>query len=149
MDRDAAASLDARAGTGGASGSNADGPSDANVEAGDGSGDGCAALDVAIPAQAALAAYAVAANQLQARARSVEGKFLAVCNAINADLNLDTTRVSTTEACAVLRARVDAAVALPLLRCSRSALRNRWQAYTDLPRSSQQARTSFRSSAAP
>ena len=72
-------------------------------------GKGCDGLDVSASAQATVKAYADAAAKLNAKAVEVEGKFLAVCNAMNADLKLDTTKTTAAEACGILKARVDAA----------------------------------------
>jgi len=72
---------------------------------------GCNGLDVTASAQATVKAYADAAAKLKGKALEVEGKFLAVCNAMNADLMLDTSKTTAAEACAVLKTRVDAAAA--------------------------------------
>src|SRR5258708_2224731 len=70
---------------------------------------GCDGLDVTLQAQAVLKGYADAAAKLRTRALEVEAKFLAVCNAMNADLHLDTSKTTAAEACGVLKARIDQA----------------------------------------
>ena len=72
---------------------------------------GCDGLDVTVGAQAAVKAFSQAAVNLELRAKDVEARFLAVCNKMNADLGLDTTKTTASEACSVLKARVDSAVA--------------------------------------
>src|SRR5713101_8112416 len=70
---------------------------------------GCDALDVTVSAQAAVRAFADAATNLQIRAEAVEAKFLAVCNAMNKDLHLDSSKTTAAEACGILKARIDQA----------------------------------------
>ncbi|HUQ51989.1 MAG TPA: hypothetical protein VM692_07190, partial [Gammaproteobacteria bacterium] len=69
----------------------------------------CSGLDTSVRAQATLRAYAEAVTSLRDRAAEVEGKFLSVCNAINGDLGLDTSKTTAEQACGVLKQRIDAA----------------------------------------
>lgn len=69
----------------------------------------CSGLDTTVKAQATLRAYAESVTSLRERALEVEAKFLSVCNAINADLGLDTSKTTAAEACDILKKRVDAA----------------------------------------
>ena len=69
----------------------------------------CSGLDTSVRAQATLRAYAEAVTSLRTRALEVEAKFLSVCNAINADLGLDTSKTTAAEACGILKDRIDAA----------------------------------------
>ena len=66
----------------------------------------CSGLDVNVSAQATLKAFGQASSALKDAALEVEGKWLTTCNAINADLGLDTSKNSAKQACAVLNARV-------------------------------------------
>src|SRR4051812_37568081 len=59
----------------------------------------CSGLDTKLRAQATLRVYAEAVTSLRSRALDVEAKFLAVCNDINADLGLDTSKTTAAEAC--------------------------------------------------
>src|SRR5215216_7667947 len=69
----------------------------------------CNGLDTKVKAQATLRVYAEAVTSLRSRALEVEGKFLAVCNAINADLGEDASKTTAAEACGVLKKRINAA----------------------------------------
>ena len=69
----------------------------------------CSGLDTKVRAQATLRAYAEAVTSLRDRAAEVEGKFLTVCNAINSDLGLDSSKTTAQDACGVLKGRIDAA----------------------------------------
>src|SRR5450432_2608105 len=71
----------------------------------------CGGLDATSKAQATIKAYGEACGKLNTRAAEVEAKWLAVCNAINADLGEDATQTDTAMACAVLNKRVKAALA--------------------------------------
>ena len=70
---------------------------------------GCGGLDTTVQAEATLHAYSEATVKLRDRALEVEAQFAAVCNAMNADLGLDTSNDSAEAACGVLRARIDEA----------------------------------------
>src|SRR5690349_4081394 len=80
-----------------------------SADDGTGAPGSCNGLDTTVKAQASLRAYAEAVTSLRGRALEVEGKFLAVCNAINADLGLDASKKTAAEACGVLKKRIDAA----------------------------------------
>ncbi len=71
------------------------------------SGQGCNGLDRAhSEAQASLGAFADAANNFQLATATVEAKWLSVCNEINADLGLDTSKTTAQDACNVLGAYI-------------------------------------------
>lgn len=70
----------------------------------------CNGLDVSVKAQATVKAYGEAAGKLNTRAAQVEAKWGSICNAINAELGEDATQTDTAKACAVLNARVKAAL---------------------------------------
>ncbi len=72
---------------------------------------GCDGLDVTVAAQVTIKSFAQAATNLELRAKEVEAKFLAVCNAMNTDLGEDSSKTTAAEACGILKARVDKAVA--------------------------------------
>src|SRR5438132_9374114 len=72
---------------------------------------GCDGLDVTVAAQATIKSFSDAAANLELRAKQVEAKFLAVCNAMNTDLGEDASKTTAAEACGILKARVDTAVA--------------------------------------
>lgn len=68
---------------------------------------GCDGLDVkASKADATVKAFSTSAAALLAAANDVQAKWLAVCNAMNADLGEDTSKTSAGEACGVLAARI-------------------------------------------
>ena len=67
-------------------------------------------LDGNVSAQATLKAFGQASSALKDAALDVEAKWLATCNAINADLGEDATQTSASKACGVLNARVKKAV---------------------------------------
>jgi hypothetical protein len=56
--------------------------------------EGCNGLDTADQAQATVKAFADAVTALTTASAMVEAKWLTVCNEINADLGLDTTRAT-------------------------------------------------------
>src|SRR5437016_12431574 len=58
----------------------------------------CNGLDTGVQAQATIKAYGEAAGRLQAKAAEVEGKWLAVCNAMNKDLGEDSSKTTAKEA---------------------------------------------------
>ncbi|HYP77399.1 MAG TPA: hypothetical protein VER12_15620 [Polyangiaceae bacterium] len=66
----------------------------------------CSGLDANVSAQATVRAFGQAASALKDAALDVEAKWLATCNAINADLGEDSSKTSASQACAVLNARV-------------------------------------------
>src|SRR3954464_9547053 len=70
----------------------------------------CSGLDVNVSAQATLKAFGQASSALKDAALDVEAQWLSTCNAINADLGLDSSKKSAAEACAVLNARVKKAL---------------------------------------
>lgn len=70
----------------------------------------CSGLDATVSAQATLKAYAQATVAVNDAALNVEHKWLAVCNAINADVGEDSSKTTAAEACAVLNARVKSAL---------------------------------------
>lgn len=73
---------------------------------------GCTALSATTnKAQATLLAFSQAAADLNVAAGTVQAKFLSVCNSINAELGLDTTKTTADTACAVLHQHVQAVVA--------------------------------------
>ncbi len=72
---------------------------------------GCDGLDVNVSAQLTVKAFADACTTLESRAKDVEAKFLAACNAMNSTLGEDTTQTTADKACAVLKARIDKAAA--------------------------------------
>jgi hypothetical protein len=64
---------------------------------------GCAGLDAnASEAQATLSAWAKAVDSLNTAAASVEADWFQVCNDMNADLGLDTSKTTASDACKVL-----------------------------------------------
>jgi len=69
----------------------------------------CSGLEAQVRAQATLRAYAEAVTALRTRALEVEAKFLSVCNAMNEDLGLDSSKKTAAEACGILQQRVEAA----------------------------------------
>jgi len=71
----------------------------------------CTGLDVNVSAQATVKAFGQASSALKDAALDVEAKWLKTCNAINADLGLDSSKNTASEACAVLNARVKSALA--------------------------------------
>src|ERR1051325_8547208 len=70
----------------------------------------CSGLDTSTRALATVKAYGDACGALNTRAAEVEAKWLATCNAINADLGEDTSQTTTAAACAVLNRRVKSAL---------------------------------------
>jgi hypothetical protein len=72
---------------------------------------GCGGLDVKAQADLTVSAFADAADSLKAAALKVEAQWATVCNAINKDLNLDTTKTDAAGACGVLNARIKTALA--------------------------------------
>ncbi len=86
--------------------------SGAGCSATDGTGTptSCNDLDISSRAQATVQAYGQAAGALSTAAAKVEAKWLATCNAINADLDEDKSQTSAAKACAVLNARVKKAL---------------------------------------
>lgn len=66
----------------------------------------CTGLDVNVSEQATVKAFGQAASALKDAALGVEKQWLNTCNAINADLGLDTSKSSAGEACAVLNAHI-------------------------------------------
>jgi hypothetical protein len=72
---------------------------------------GCSGLDVKSSAQLTVKSFSDAAVSLKAKALEVEAKYLAVCNKMNADLGLDTSKTTAGDACAVLNARIKEAAA--------------------------------------
>lgn len=81
-------------------------PACGSADDGSGAPASCSGLDTKQRAQATLRAYAEAVTALRSRALDVEAKFLSTCNAINADLGLDTSKTTAADACAVLNQRV-------------------------------------------
>src|SRR5262249_25434267 len=74
--------------------------------------EGCSGLSAsANNAQASLLAFSQASADLNAAAARVQAKFLAACNAMNAELGLDTTKTTAADACALLHAKVNAIAA--------------------------------------
>ena len=71
---------------------------------------GCDGLDVSAKADAKIKAFADAAADLKAAALKLEAKWATTCNAINADLGLDTSKTDAAGACGVLNARVKSAL---------------------------------------
>ena len=86
--------------------------SEAGCSSTDGTGTptACTGLDVNVSAQATVKAFGQASSALKDAALDVEAKWLATCNAINADLGEDATQTSAAKACAVLNARVKKAL---------------------------------------
>src|SRR5688572_30549938 len=76
-----------------------------------GGGGGCSGLDVKSSAQLTVKSFSDAAVSLKAKALEVEAKYLAVCNKMNADLGLDTSKTTAADACGVLNARIKTAAA--------------------------------------
>jgi len=75
-----------------------------------GAASGCSGLDVKATAQANVKAWADAVVALDGAATKVEGEWLGVCNKINADLGLDTSKTTAKDACGVLNAYIQADV---------------------------------------
>jgi len=70
----------------------------------------CGGLDPQVSEQATLRVYAKATMALRERAEQPKAKFLAMCNAISAELDLDASKVTASEACGILKTRIDSAV---------------------------------------
>ncbi len=67
---------------------------------------GCNGLNVSAKADATVKAFADAATQLETAAKALEAEWALTCNAINADLGLDTSKKDAAGACGVLNVRV-------------------------------------------
>src|SRR5713101_5520005 len=99
------------AGVAGTQGTGTSGAGGTGAEAGLGEGGAsCDELDVSSLAQLTIKSFTDAAMILLFRAKSIEAKFLAVCNKVNAELGKP-SNVTASEACGNLKARVDEAVA--------------------------------------
>jgi len=71
---------------------------------------GCDGLDAKVSkADATVKAFSTAAANLKTAALDVEAKWLAVCNGMNAELKLDTSKKTAGEACGILGARINEA----------------------------------------
>jgi hypothetical protein len=81
-------------------------PACSSKDDGTGAPASCSGLDTSVRAQATVRAYAEAVTSLRERALDVEARFLSVCNDINGDLGLDTSKTTAAEACGILKKRV-------------------------------------------
>jgi hypothetical protein len=72
---------------------------------------GCSGLDTKTStAQATVKAWVDSLTALQAAADGVQKEWLTVCNAMNGDLGLDTTKTNASDACGVLNTYIQAGV---------------------------------------
>src|ERR1700753_3960047 len=70
----------------------------------------CEGLHATARAQATILAYGQACAKLQSKAAEVEAKWLGICNGVNGELGLDTSKTTAKDACAILNARVKQAL---------------------------------------
>jgi hypothetical protein len=68
---------------------------------------GCDGLDLTVKAQATVKAWVNAVAELDAAASKAEAAWLTVCNEMNADLGLDTSKTTASDACGVLEAHIN------------------------------------------